>query len=1286
MLHVRHLFLLLICFGFAGIHANANTPQYTENKGQWHENVLFRTESGRAIGYIDRDGFTLMMLENDFYDKLHSWVGNSAADHIGKTHTLKMKFLGADLSQEAIPGKDAGTTQNFFIGNNSSKWATNARSYDRVKIPEVYPNIDVQFGTNRNNLKYDFIVAPNANPDLIKIEFSGHNRLFIKNGALIAQTSVGDFTELAPFAYQFDAVGKIEKVACKFSLNGNIVTYKFPKGYDNSRELIIDPEIAFSSFIGSTSSSFGFTASYDDDGNLYAGAVVFGAEYPIVPGAAQIDFGDGVVDCGISKFSSSGDQLLYSTYLGGWGNESPHSIVVRDNHELYILGTTSSPDFPISTGAYQSLHKGGITTTGSGYTYENGSDIFVTKLNANGTAIIASTFIGGTSNDGLGIGVPLETNYGDKFRGEIVIDGAGNAYVASVTSSGNFPVVNGYSNSLGGLVSGVVFKLSANLQNLIWSTYTGGNFSSSAVSLQLAPDNSVYFTGGTTSTVLPTTAGAYQTSKLDGVDGYIGHISADGSQLLASTFNGTNGFDHNFFVQLDNDGFVYVVGQTTGSYPVSNGVYSNPNSGQYIQKFSPDLTTSIWSTVVGSGDGVVDFSPSAFLVTNCYQIYISGWGGAINNTGTTFSLPVTANAFQTTTDGNDFYLMVLDADASDLVYGTYFGGNQSSEHVDGGTSRFDKNGTVYQAVCAGCFGNSDFPTQPGVWSETNGSDLCNLGVMKFSLSSVNAIAEIDAPEIVCPGFEFDLVNQSIGADTFLWNMGDGFTTTDEETTYSFDEPGTYTIMLYASDSQGCLSADSTSVTVEVASLPEIEVETPEPICPGETVQLNATGTATSYLWSPATGLSSTTIANPVFSGVNSQEYTVTGSTICGTATETVNVVVGNTEVSISEDEQICPGESVQLEASGGVSYLWSPATGLSATDIANPVASPQENISYEVLITTENDCEVTEQMSITILPPAPTLQGKTEYVSCNGSAIYMNVSGAAEYSWSPAIGLNFANIANPIASPFHSMTYTVTGTNSCGTDVMEVSVLVNEIRVSIDVDSLVCYQERFTLTGSGAHSYIWQPAELFINPYANPAEAILEMSSIVSVTGFDSLGCFDSESKLLMLYPRASVSAGRDRIVNFGEGVQLESSSIYPITWESSPYLSCLECNHPYAKPPENTTFYATIISPDGCVERDSVTVNIRGNIYVPNSFTPDEDGLNDVFKAEGVDISEFKMEIFNRWGELIFVSENIDHGWNGARMGSNFYCSPDLYQYRIIARELQGNYFELNGHVTLLR
>lgn len=1285
---LRHIkfFITGIFFLAFAICGSGRTPVFTQNKGQWHDDILYKTHMGNAIGYIDKQGFTFAMYEAAFYDKLHDWLRGKSTVQTAQGHAIKLHFKGGDMGRGALTGNDAGTTEHFYLGQDANRWAKDVRSFDKIRITQVYEGIDVEFGTSNNRLKYDFIVAPYADTDAIEIELLGQNKLVIRDGNLIAQTSVGDFIETKPFAYQYNAEGNVEEVACEFHLSGNVVSYIFPEGYDNSRLLIIDPEIAFSTYIGSTTNSFGFTASYDSYGNLYAGAVVFGDSYPTVAGSFQINFGAGVVDCGISKFNSDGTQLLYSTYIGGEGNEAPHSLVVNNHDELYILGTTSSLDFPVSPAAYQPHHAGGYTVEAIGFSYGNGSDIFVTKLSEDGSQMLAGTYIGGAGNDGLGNGGVLEQNYGDQFRGEIVVDDDGNAYVATVTNSGDFPIVNGFSSTIGGSISGIIFKLSSNLSELIWSTFSGGNFSESAVSLQLAPDNSVYFTGATTSTQLPTSPNAYQPEKSDGVDGYIGHISADGSQLLACTYNGTTGKDLNYFVQLDNDGFVYVVGQTNGPYPVSNNVYSNPNSGQFIHKFSADLSSSIWSTRIGSGSGSIDISPSAFLVSNCGQIYLSGWGGAINSAGSTNILPVTSNAFQTTTDGEDFYLMVLQPNASDLLYATFFGGSQSPEHVDGGTSRFDKNGTVYQAVCAGCFGSHDFPTQPGVWSETNGSNQCNLGVFKFNLSTVNAEAALDAPNVICSGSEFSLINNSVGADTFLWNLGDGNTSTAAQPTHSYAQPGTYTITLYAEDSNGCLSADSTQLIVEVELPPEIEVEQPDPICSGDTIELGATGTADNYHWIPAAGLTASNISNPTFIGNTTTQYKVVGTGACGSDTATVTVYVGNPNIEVSDNEMICPGESIQLHAAGGVTYLWSPAGSLNDPTIANPIATPNEETIYEVQITDDMECVTTHFINIGLLPPPPVLKGREKYASCNGSPVFLQVSGADEYVWSPHIGLSNPNISNPVATPNETKEYKVVGSNACGQDEMSVKVFVQEIEVSIDVDSVVCHSNKFVAHATGGESYIWLPAEIFINNRTNPAHGMLEYGSMISVTGYDSLGCSATASKFVNIYPRVGLHAGIDRIINYGDGIWIQPSTDYPITWDSSPYLSCVDCNSPFAKPTETTTFYANITTPYGCDERDSVRVFVRGNLYVPNSFTPDGDGLNDYFKAEGKDIVEFEMKIFNRWGELVFKSDHIDQSWDGSHQSDGYYCQPGIYPYIIIARERYGEYFELKGHVTLLR
>src|SRR5690606_22543253 len=190
-----------------------------------------------------------------------------------------------------------------------------------------------------------------------------------------------------------------------------------------------------------------------------------------------------------------------------------------------------------------------------------------------------------------------------------------------------------------------------------------------------------------------------------------------------------------YFVQLDLMDEVYVVGSTLGAYPVTPGKYSTAAGMQFLHKFSNDLSTSIWSTRIGS-TGNENLSLTAFLVSNCGQIYFAAWGSSTNGSGmagvfgSTTGLPVTPDAFQSSTDGGDFWLIMLEPEATALGYATFFGGS-SPEHVDGGTSRFDKEGIVYHAVCAGCGGNSSYPTTPGAWSNTNNSTNCNLGVFKI---------------------------------------------------------------------------------------------------------------------------------------------------------------------------------------------------------------------------------------------------------------------------------------------------------------------------------------------------------------------------------------------------------------------------------------------------------------------------------------------------------------------------------------------------------------------------
>ena len=311
-------------------------------------------------------------------------------------------------------------------------------------------------------------------------------------------------------------------------------------------------------------------------------------------------------------------------------------------------------------------------------------------------------------------------------------------------------------------------------------------------------------------------------------------IAAAGNAVIRSTYLGTPNYDQSFFIEIDEADDVYVYGQSEGGgYPVSPGVYSNAGGSQFIHKLSNDLTTTEWSTVFGSGTSAINISPTAFLVDECQRIYISGWGGNTNQsfnstTGTTSGLVTQRDApsdyLDPTTDGSDFYFMVLEKDATDLLYATYFGGTQlggaSGEHVDGGTSRFDFRGTIYQAVCAGCGGNSTFPAidgGAGLVSATNNSTNCNLGVLKMEIGlPFTQVSLAAAPRLTgCVPLTVFFAGGFLNVTDYLWDFGDGTTSTLPDPVHTYTDTGVYTVTLIGVDSNTCNTADTAFLTITV---------------------------------------------------------------------------------------------------------------------------------------------------------------------------------------------------------------------------------------------------------------------------------------------------------------------------------------------------------------------------------------------------------------------------------------------------------------------------------------
>jgi gliding motility-associated-like protein len=919
-------FLFAIIFLLLGALGNQLSAQgnssiiFIENKGQWPEEVKFYADIPGGRLFIENNTLTYSFddpaqVESRSHNS-HLNMENQRRQSLDR-YAVKVNFLDADSEVIPVGIEPNSTKYNYFIGNDEAKWVSGARSYSKVVIEEMYPGIDLEISADADRLKYDLKLAPGANPACIQMQYKGATSLEIADETLKIGTPYQMLTENIPASYALcnDITRDLKS---SYRLTGETVSFQIST-VDPEETVVIDPLLVFSTYSGSAADNWGNTATYDDNGNGYAGGMTnqerpvgtYIGDFPATPGAYQTASAGGW-DVAILKFDSAGRDLLYATHLGGSGTEVPQSLIVNDAGELLILGITGSSNFPVATTGYDTTFNGGTPhTLIGGVNFLTGSDLFIAKLSADGSQLLASTFLGGSDNDGRLLGTDdLARNYGDESRGDINFDSQGNIIVASRTASADFPMVQGYDTIYsGGATDGLLFKLSSALDSLQWSTFIGG--SGSDVVLSLKPDSldNIFIAGGTTSADFPVSANAYKPTYAGNVDGWVAHIYAAGDSMISSSFIGTTDYDQTFFLDLDEKEDVYLAGQTSGNYLHTSGVYASGHSGQFIHKLTNNLQSTLFSTTINqTGSNSPAISLTAFLVNECDNIYLAGWG---SNAGSFISpnnfylntngLPITQDAFQQISDGSSFYLMVLSGDVSELLYATHLGDANSLVHVDGGTSRFDKHGIVYHSVCASCFGDSSFPTTENAYARQNGSIGCNNALFKFDLASLrarlrsNSLA-LDQPNLLggCEPLKVAFENFSTGGEIYEWDFGDGgtsVTTTLDTVVYEFLKAGTYQIELRAFDPNTCIAEDFAYTTI----------------------------------------------------------------------------VVSDPGFSVSDEASICAGSSTQLLATGGVAYLWSPADGLNDTTIANPIASPEDTTTYHVQITNINECNYTDSVRVIVL-------------------------------------------------------------------------------------------------------------------------------------------------------------------------------------------------------------------------------------------------------------------------------------------------------------------------------
>jgi hypothetical protein len=940
---MRRKFFRLIFVFLAGIvnPVWAGIPElaFLENKGQWPQEVAFKSEIGPHNIWFGRDKihFQIQNPRLHPYAQLHAMQqkDSSAAREKYYAHHYSLMFPGSRSVRPEPASAALKPVFNFYIGKEEKAWASGVQSYASIRYPDLYPGTDLTLSQKDGRLKYDIEMEAGCDGKNISFRYLDTWGVEIRSGRLVIKTALGLVEEFIPKAYQL-VEGHVSQVACRFVLKGkDVVGFEFPDGLSPSHKTIIDPVLEFFTYSGAAEDNWANTAVSDKNGNSYVAGIVFGDAFPTTAGAFDRSYnGPGTdpyfgYDIGILKFDPTGSQLLSGTFLGGQFAETPHSLALDPDENLIVLGSTSSPNFPTSAPAFQRIFRGGPTEFPFGSStnfilprYSNGADLFVFKLRKDGGSMLASTLIGGTGSDGLmNVSDFLVTNYGDQFRGDVVVDSDGGIYIGSNTKSADFPVRNAAQSLFRGVSDGVAMKFSSNLSQLVWSTYTGGSADDAFFSAALLGSSQIALCGGSLSTDFPVREFAYQQARNGAdIDGVIAVFDRNSGQRLAATYTGTVNYDQAYLVQGDLAGNVYVMGQTMGVMPLSPGRYGQSQGGQFIQKFNSGLSQLIWGTTIGSAPMRPNISPTAFLVDSCNRIYVAGWGGKVNYEGRgfsgakTFGLPVTSDALQSaTTDSSDFYFLVLQPEATGINYGTYFGAAVGrGEHVDGGTSRFSKNGIITHAVC-GCRDdeNNFFRGSPGAYRRDIGSSNCNIGVMKINLLDLKVNFDLSG-QIQCPS-TLTLRNESQNGDTYVWYFGNGdsLQTNDPIVRYKYESPGTYIISLKATNLKTCRRVAFAFDTITIPNpFPFDSLYQKDFYCTGDTLFPSFPDLIPyAITWSPGLYLNNPAIHNPVVLPLSDVNYTIKARNSLGcTAISRYEIKNRKIDLGIGVEKEFFPCE------------------------------------------------------------------------------------------------------------------------------------------------------------------------------------------------------------------------------------------------------------------------------------------------------------------------------------------------------------------------------------------
>jgi hypothetical protein len=619
------------------------------------------------------------------------------------TAVVRMQLIGGNsLAKVSASGQLPGKS-NYFLGNDPSKWHADVPHYARVSYQDVYPGVNLAYHGAQRQTEFDFVVAPGANPAPIGFHFTGAQGLKTDDsGNLVISSAAGEVELHKPVAYQ-EQNGTRQLVDARFILKANNQVSFELGNYDRNRELVIDPSVsyAYSTYLGGSGNDEGQAISFDGTGAAYVTGETTSANFPVT-GTSTLT---GTQNVFVTKIAADGSSLVYSTYVGGNHSDSGNSIAVDASGNAFVAGGTSSTTFPVMpAGAFQTTLKGATngfvfelgssgTLTYSTYLGGTGSDValgialasgtplgeihvvgkttssdfptlgaiqtslgtgntasgFVAKLNSSGTALVYSTYLGGSS-------------VGD-LAGGVAVDSSDNTYVTGQTFSATFPTTTGVVQKTCGSCSGgnsnaFVTVINPGGTAYVYSTFLGGAATDAGDGIAVDSAGNAYVTGAATSSPFPTTAGAFQTTYGGGTDAFVTKLNPAGTALVYSTYLGGSGFDTGASIAIDGGGNAYITGQTNSpapSFPTASATQATPGgmNDAFVSEINSTGSALVFSTYLGGSKDEDDGG-------NYGAIAVDSAGANIYVTGNTAStdFPKTAGSYQTTNQGgNDAFVV-----------------------------------------------------------------------------------------------------------------------------------------------------------------------------------------------------------------------------------------------------------------------------------------------------------------------------------------------------------------------------------------------------------------------------------------------------------------------------------------------------------------------------------------------------------------------------------------------------------------------------------------------------